>query len=175
MQFEQTAFEQTAFDQLSRAADEAGLRLEMVRGLATVEASPVFKHQKRIFEIQQTIRPMFQGDSAACACVHAADVQIRFPDGSRKRPDIAVFCREPDEQATETTLLPEVVIEVISRNYEAKDLVIGVPFYQQVGISDIVVLDPETNTVRHWQTGQPEKTYPAPITLSFRCGCAATI
>ena len=165
----------TQFEQLSRAADEAGLRLEMVRGLAIVEASPVFKHQKIIFQIQQSIRPLSPNDAAACACVQAADVQIRFPDGSRKRPDIAVFCREPDEPTEETTLLPEAVIEVISRNYEAKDLVIGVPFYQQVGIPDIVVLDPDTGTVRHWQTGQREKTYKSPVTLSFLCGCAATL
>ena len=33
------------------------------------------------------------------------------------------------------------MIEILSENYEAKDLVIGVPFYQQIGVKDIVVLD----------------------------------
>ncbi|MBC7809133.1 MAG: Uma2 family endonuclease [Akkermansiaceae bacterium] len=162
------------FEQHSRELDEAGYRLEWVNGLAVVEASPVMRHQQIIFRIESSIRPDTLGD-APCQCIHAADVNIRFPDGSRKRPDIAIWCREPDEQDTEVTLLPEAVVEIISKDYAAKDLVIGVPFYQRIGIPDIIVLDPETNTVRHWRNGGNETSYPSPVTLDLQCGCTITV
>ncbi|MBC8137496.1 MAG: Uma2 family endonuclease [Fibrella sp.] len=162
------------FEQQSRELDEAGYRLEWVNGLAVVEASPVFRHQTTVRRIENSIRPNTLGD-AACQCVAASDVNIRFPDGSRKRPDIAIWCRVPDEQDTEVTLLPEAVVEIISKDYEAKDLVIGVPFYQRVGIPDILVFDPETNIVRHWRNGGNEKSYPSPVTLDLLCGCAITV
>jgi Uma2 family endonuclease len=162
------------FDRLSKEADAVGLRLEVVRGIVTVEASPVYRHQQAVLRIINSVHPAMLGDTS-CACVATTDVQIRFPDGSRKRPDVAIFCREPDEQDTEMTLLPEAVVEVLSRDYEAKDLVIGVPFYQQVGVRDIVVLDPETGAVRHWQQGHGEQTYASPINLTLLCGCICTV
>jgi Uma2 family endonuclease len=162
------------FERISREADAVGLRLEVVRGIVTVEASPVVRHQRAVDRIRASVQNAAIGDST-CGCVHLADVQIRFPDGSRKRPDVAIFCREPDEQDTEVTLLPEAVIEVLSRDYEAKDLVIGVPFYQQVGVRDIIVLDPETGAVRHWQQGHGEQTYTSPVNLTLLCGCTCTV
>jgi len=162
------------FEQQSRELDEAGFRLEYINGLAIIEASPVIRHQKKIRAIENSIRPNAIGD-AACACFSAADVNIRFPDGSHKRPDISIWCREPDEQDTETTLVPEAVVEIISKDYAAKDLVIGVPFYQRVGIRDIIVFDPETDLVRHWRNGGNEKTYPSPVTIDLLCGCSITV
>lgn len=166
---------QSQFEEQSRDADRAGLRLEIVRGLAIWEAQPVYRHQKESIRIYQSIKPLASDGPNPCGCVPALDVSVRFPDGSHKRPDISVFCREPDELDTEVTLLPEAVIEVLSADYHAKDLLIGVPYYQQIGIKDIVVFDPRTGEVRHWQQGQPERTYTSPETLIFLCGCAATV
>jgi Uma2 family endonuclease len=117
------------FERLSREADAAGFRLEVVRGIATWEASPVLRHQRAVVRVVNSIRPMAV-DSGSCACIAATDVQVLFPDGSRKRPDVAIFCGEPEEDS-EITLLPEAVVEELSKDYEAKDLVIGVPFYRQ--------------------------------------------
>ena len=161
------------FERLSHEADMAGFRLEVVHGIPIWEAFPVFRHQSAIDRIRHTIQPTAIGEP--CRCIHAADVQIRFPDGSRKRPDISIFCRTPDEMDSEITLVPEAVIEVLSKDYEAKDLVIGVPFYQQVGIRDIVVLDPENDKVTHWQQGAGEKTYKSPAPLVFLCGCSCVV
>ena len=161
------------FERLSQEADRAGFRLEVVRGIATWEASPVLRHQRAVVRIVNSVLPL-GGDAVSCMCLAATDVQVLFPDGSRKRPDVAVFCGEPEED-TEITLLPEAVIEVLSKDYESKDLVIGVPFYRQIGIKDVIVLDPETGEVKHWQQGQPEKSYTSPTTLSLLCGCSCTV
>lgn len=81
-------------------ADELGVRLEIVRSLPLWEAQPVVRHQRAIDRIRSTIwptPPTGEHDNG-CGCVHLADVYVRFPDGSLKRPDISLFCQEPDEE-----------------------------------------------------------------------------
>ena len=160
------------FERLSREADAIGLRLEIVRGIPVFEALPVARHQAAIFRIQSSIRAKVLEDTP-CHCAHYSDVQIHFSDGSRKRPDIAIFCEEP-EQTTEITAVPKVVVEVISADYEEKDLLISVPFYQQVQIPDIIVFDPETNVVRHWRNVTDKASYLFPVTIELLCGCTIT-
>lgn len=90
-------------------------------------------------------------------------------DGSLKRPDIAIFCREPDEQDEAITLVPEAVVEVISRGYEAKDLEIGPRFYLSQGVKDVVVFDPHTLLVLHIRADGAEQLV-SPVELRLRCG-----
>jgi Uma2 family endonuclease len=138
--------------------------------MTTWEAFPAYKHQNRIYQIQQSIQRR-----ADASYSHVSDAYVKFPDGSIKRPDIAIFCRVPDEQDGAVTLLPEVIIEVIRKHYEDKDLKIGVPFYLSQKIRDVVALDMATSTVTHFRPDQPEQTHTSPVTLLFDCGCEATI
>jgi Uma2 family endonuclease len=156
------------------AADrELGIRLEMVNGVPVWEMSPAFRHQRVIDRIRDTIQR--KADSTTlCECLHVADVYIRFPDGSLKRPDISLFCREPDEQTTAVTLKPEAVIEIISPDYAAKDLEIGVPFYLAQEVRDVVVFDPDTNQVTHYRDGIASQ-HTSPVALEFACGCVAMV
>ena len=62
-----------------------------------------------------------------------SDVYVSFPDGSLKRPDIAIFCREPDEEDEAIKLVPEAVIEIVGKGYEAKDLELAPQFYLSPG------------------------------------------
>jgi Uma2 family endonuclease len=101
-------------------------------------------------------------------------VLVRFPDGSFKRPDIAVFCRSPEEQDEAVTLVPEAVIEIVSKGYEAKDLAQGVPFYLSQGVKDVIVFDPYTTEVRHF-TGNRERTSNSPVDFRLECGCICTV
>ena len=119
-------------------ADALGIRLEMVAGLPIWEPHPVYKHQKEVDRIRSSL--------TSNACVHTANVYVSFPDGSLKRPDISIFCQEPAEQEEAVTLVPEAVIEVISKGYEAKDLEIGPQFYLAQGVKDAVVF----NLTRLW-------------------------
>ncbi len=151
-------------------ADAIGLRLEWVGGLPLWEAHPTYRHQKAVDRIRQSIRPK-EGE---CPCVHVADVYVRFPDGSYKRPDIAIFCREPEELDEAITLLPEAVVEVVSRGYEAKDLEIAPRFYLSQGVKDVVVFDPYTLLVLHLRPDGAFR-YVSPVELDLACGCTLTV
>jgi Uma2 family endonuclease len=153
-------------------ADQLGVRLEIVNGLPLWEAQPLYKHQKAVERIAQSIRP---SSDSGCRCVHAMDVYIQFPNGL-KRPDISIFCREPSEEEQESalTLIPEAVIEVVSRGYEAKDLEIGPPFYLSQGVKDVAVFDPSTLLVLHVRHGKAERLT-SPVEILLQCGCSVTI
>jgi len=152
-------------------AEELGIRLEIVGGLPIWEAAPAWGHQKAVDRIRASIQAT---PGTACPCIHAADVYIQFPDGSLKRPDVSLFCREPDELEDAITLVPEAVIEVVSKGYEAKDLEIGPRFYLSQGVKDVVVFDPSTLLVLHVRRdGTTRGT--SPQALQLECGCRCTV
>ena len=157
------------------AADELGVRLEVVSGLPIWEAHPLPKHQRAVDRIRATIAPPPHSDRGnGCGCVHLADVYVHFPDGSLKRPDVSIFCREPDEDDAAITLVPEAVIEVISKGYEAKDLEIGPHFYLSQGVKDVVVFDPYTLVVLHIHASGATR-HVSPVKLQLQCGCRCTV
>jgi Uma2 family endonuclease len=106
--------------------------------------------------------------------VHVADVYVAFPDGSLKRPDVSVFCREPSELDDAITLVPEAVIEVVSKGYEAKDLTIGPGFYLSQGVKDVVVFDPLTLTVLHARADGTKRLV-SEVDLDLSCGCSCRV
>lgn len=152
-------------------AEELGIRLEIVSGLPIWEAAPALRHQRAVDRIRASIRPRA---GATCACTHVADVYVAFPDGSLKRPDISIFCREPTELDDAVTLVPEAVIEVVSKGYEAKDLTIGPAFYLAQGVKDVVVFDPMTLSVLHARR-DGTKRIASPIAIQLECGCDCVV
>ena len=150
---------------------DLGIRVERVGGLTVWEAQPVFTHQTAVFRIQTSIRTDVGRE---CGCVHVADCTLSFADGSRKRPDISIFCRVPDEIDSAITLLPEAVIDVISQDYEAKDYEVGVPFYLKTGIKDVITYDPRTGEVRHYRRDALTR-YTSPWEVRLECGCLCTV
>ncbi len=152
-------------------ASELGVRLEIVNGLAIWEAQPLYRHQKHVERIANSIT----GATPQCACNHALDVYIQFPNGL-KRPDISIFCREPSEaeQDEALKLIPEAVVEVVSKGFEAKDLEIAPPFYLSQGVKDVLVFDPATLLVLHVRHGQAQR-HISPVTISLQCGCSVTV
>ncbi|MDX1933754.1 MAG: Uma2 family endonuclease [Capsulimonadales bacterium] len=164
----------TPYEVATTLGERNGFRLELVGGIPVWELFPNVRHQRAVDRIRASIQPASRSETV-CSCIHLADVYVRFPDGSLKRPDISIFCGEPEEQTTAITMLPEAVVEILSADYEAKDLAIGVPFYLRMGIKDILVLDPETLAVSHFRPAHSVATYTSPVALTLACGCTVTV
>ncbi len=124
------------------------VKLEVVRGLTIWEAMLVLVHQEKVDVIRLSIRPTIH-DPSVGKCFHYADLSVRFPDGSIKRPDISIFCERPKEERELVTALPEAVIEIISTEYDAKDYEVGLPFYLAEGVKDVIIYNPDDNSVLH--------------------------
>ena len=79
-------------DMMEQAAD-AGIRLEYIRGVGGIwETMPLKRHQRHIDRIRASLHIAPQTTTSGCGCFHYADLSMRFPDGSAKRPNIAIFC-----------------------------------------------------------------------------------
>ncbi|MDE3089734.1 MAG: Uma2 family endonuclease [Chloroflexota bacterium] len=165
---------QKELEALIERADQAGVRLEIIGGVRVWEASPAMRHQEALFRIQASIKPTASATEKGCGCYHLADVLIRFPDGSLKRPDIAIFCRRPVEQDEAITLVPEAVIEVISQGSEAKDMEFAPYFYLAQGVKDVVIFDPFTLFVLHARR-DGRKHHTSPVAIEFECGCQCEV
>jgi len=151
------------------AAAELGVRLEIVNGLAIWEAQPLYRHQKAVERIASSIR---KAEGSSCACVHALDVYIQFAAGL-KRPDVSIFCREPTEAEQDAALImiPEAVVEVVSKGFEAKDLEFAPSFYLSQGVKDVLVFDPSTLLVLH-VTPNGASRHTSPVHVALACGCS---
>jgi len=156
-----------------RAADEAGFRLEVMRGLPLWEAHPGARHQKAVYRSQTSIRPHLEKQTD-CGCFHLADTYVRFADGSLKRPDVAIFCQEPPDTDAALEMIPEAVIEVVSLGYEIKDLEIAPYFYLAQGIKDVLVFDPRTLLVLHIRRDGTHRLT-SPVEIDLECGCQCRI
>lgn len=152
-------------------ADELGIKLEFVAGLPIWEASPVLAHQEAVDRIRDSIGKVGE---TVCECLHYADIYVQFPEGSLKRPDIAVFCERPTEREEAVTKIPEAVVEILSKGYEKKDLEIGVPFYLANGVKDVVVFNPYTNEVLHFRQNETRE-FLSPVEIEFECGCSCVV
>jgi Uma2 family endonuclease len=163
------------FDYLVREAESINVKLEVIAGVTVWEASPVYKHQLATKRIAASLKPL---PDSNCACIETQDTYFKFPDGSQKRPDIAILCQEPPLEAQDAPLemIPVAVVKIISKNYEYKDLVLAPPFYLEVGVLDILIFNPAYNSVLHYRRDfeQPKK-YVSPITLQLECGCELTV
>lgn len=170
-----TSDPEALFQQFLRADEELGLKLELTAGWPTWEFAPSVRHQRLIDRIRASIKPAPKtGSHSGGGCVHLADVYIQFADGSLKRPDIALFCQPPPEVDTALTLVPEAVIEIISRGSEDKDLTLNPPFYLAQGVKDVLVVDPYTTEAWHFRRdGKTRGALPYKATL--KCGCRCVL
>ncbi len=158
---------------LDQLLQEGAVKLEITGGVPTWEASPGSRHQRIVYHIQTSIKPL-PDSGQGCECAHLSDVLIRFGDGSLKRPDIAIFCVEPPDQDEALTVIPQAVIEIISPGYEYKDLELNPRFYLSQGIEDIVIVDPRSGAVTHYSLGNV-LNHSTPVTLKLQCGCSCTV
>jgi Uma2 family endonuclease len=167
---EMPSFEMDMLDEMIRAG---AIRLEITNGIPTWEAFPNVRHQRIVDRIRATIKPSGE-PASACECVHLPDIYVRFPDGSLKRPDIAIFCRDVPDQEEALAIVPEAVIEIVSRGYEYKDVVLNPPFYLGQGVRDVVIYDPSSQRVAHYTRAGVANHF-APVALALSCGCECTI
>ena len=158
-----------------RAMDEArdvGVKLEVHQGLPIWEMMPSPRHTIQTERVARSLRRSTAGGD--CVCHGLQDMAIRFPDGSLRRPDIAVYCQLPEETQEAATRLPEAVIEVVSPGSEIKDLQLSPPFYLLHGVRDVVVFDPLTGSVAHFRR-DGRVDHASPVGIALECGCAVTV
>lgn len=153
-------------------AHEMGVKLEVHQGLPIWEFLPSPLNTMEAERIAESVRRSASAEN--CGCYRFQDMTIRFPDGSIRRPDVAVFCQRPEPTQTAARVLPEAVIEVVSPGSEVKDMELSPPFYLLHGVKDVVVFDPRTGSVAHFRR-DGRKHHTSPVEIALECGCVVTV
>jgi len=159
---------------LEKLVREQRIKLEITGGVPTWRLLPSVRHQKVIDRIRATIAPI-AGRAEESGWYHLADVSLIFPDGSYRRPDIAIFCVEPPDIDEAWECVPEAVIEIVSPGYTEQDLSINPPWYLSQGVKDVLIVEPRERWVRHFSHGRSPVTHPWHYTAELHCGCQVTI
>jgi Uma2 family endonuclease len=80
----------------------------------------------------------------------------------------------PKERTEATKSIPEAVIEVVSKGYEAKDLLLAPNFYLSQGVKDVIIFNPATLVVLHVRRDTTKQAV-SPLKLKLECGCTCTV
>ena len=128
-------------------------------------------HARTSKAVAGSIRPDLPGGAG---CVVYRKLDVVFPDGSLRRPDIAVFRTEPPESDGATARVPVAVVEIVSRGDEGKNYELSPPFYLRHGVTDVLVVDPYARAYVH-HTAEGTARGVMPNRLALRCGCLVDV
>lgn len=155
-------------------ADEFGVKLEVEGAAQRWEFFPSAMHQSVIRAIDRGIKPLVKASGGAYDCYTLSDFYLRLKDGSLKRPDLAIYCKEPEMTWDALDVIPGAVVEIISPGSEDKDLITGPPIYLASGVLDVIAVDPKTGEVMHFRRDGTKKLR-SPVEIELEMGCVVTV
>ncbi|RYG47760.1 Uma2 family endonuclease [bacterium] len=154
-------------------ADEFGVKLEVEGSTQRWEFFPSPLHQGVIRRIDRSVRQKPGIARMGCSCFTLSDFYLQLKDGSLKRPDLAIFCEEPELTREALRVIPGAIVEILSPGSQEKDLTTGPPIYLASGVLDVLVVDPEKREVTHIRK-DGRLTLPSPVDIELEMGCLVT-
>lgn len=133
---------------------DEGKHIEIINGEAFMMATPSRIHQEICFEIGRQLGNYLEGKPCK---VYLAPFGVRLfeQDGDRPddvntivEPDICVVCDQSKLDRYGCKGAPEMIIEVLSPSTQRRDQLIKLNLYQQAGVLEYWIVDPENRTVR---------------------------
>ena len=135
-------------------SDHSMVKVELTDGVPTWEAPFTLLHQRTVAD-SPVIPP-----SGTEGCHAIQNAYVRFPEGSFRSPDLAIYDRDVPDTDGATDVILVVALEVLSPGFEFKDRM-AVPFYLAQGVSDVVLVDPHTGEVVHATPRGPDDPHRA--------------
>ena len=129
-------------------------RIEIIDGEAFMMAAPSRIHQEICFEIGRQLGNYLEGKPCK---VYPAPFGVRLfeQDGDRPEdvdtmvePDLSVVCDRSKLDKYGCKGAPDMVIEVLSPSTQRHDQLVKLNLYQQAGVQEYWIVDPENRTVR---------------------------
>ena len=133
---------------------EEGVRIELVDGVPVMQASPARRHQEISGELFAFLHDYLRGKK--CKVYHAPfsvrpfETKEDTPDSvdTVVEPDITLVC-DPDKlDDIGCKGAPDMIAEIISPSTQRHDRVTKFNLYQQAGVKEYWIVDPDTETVQ---------------------------
>lgn len=132
------------YEEFLELTEESDQRFELIDGVVYNLASPSYKHQYAIQELQGTLYNWFKGKQ--CTPITSPfDVTI-FKSSDNicvVQPDILILCDKDNiDKDGKYIGTPTVVIEVLSPSTRTKDMLKKLDLYMQCGTKEYWIVDP---------------------------------
>jgi len=126
-------------------------RLELIRGKIFEMRAPATFHQEVLRELFAAMYTYLKGQPCKVFC---APFDIRFPKGAKDdhqiynvvQPDICVICDLHKLDQKGCIGAPDIVVEILSPGNNKKELRIKYALYQEFGVREYWIVDPNTRT-----------------------------
>jgi Uma2 family endonuclease len=144
--------------------------VELIKGHITPMAAPSRRHQGISWQLTLTVGNAFLNKKCNA---YAAPFDVRLFDKSKSKkankdvysviqPDICIICDEEKLDDSGCQGAPDLVIEILSPGNSKKEMRTKKQLYEENGIREYWVIDPERETVHQFVLGDSD-TYAPPI------------
>jgi len=125
-------------------------RWELIDGVPYAMSAPTIRHQEISMNLSREFSIFLRGKKCK---VFASPIDVRLNaekgDDTVVQPDLIIVCdssKLEDNKACKGA--PDLVVEILSPSTASIDLVIKLNKYQEAGVKEYWIVDPESNTVQ---------------------------
>ena len=123
-------------------------RVELIDGIFYDMAAPAVIHQKILGELFVLFRECADAHEAECEVfVAPCDVRLDCDNKTMVQPDIFLICHPYDLGAKALDGAPDLTLEILSPATRAKDMLLKLHKYQNAGVKEYWIVDPDHDTV----------------------------
>ena len=138
-----------------RSFPDKRVRYEVIRGELFVTPAPGLPHQRTVVELTTVLREYLERHGLGEVLV--APFEVELTEDSAVQPDVLVLLGDRQAQLTPARLVgpPSLVIEVISYTSKRTDRLQKRQLYQEEGVPEYWIVDPELRRVERWRPRDP--------------------
>ena len=123
-------------------------RVELIDGVFYDMATPAVIHQKILGELFVLFRECADAREGKCEVfVAPCDVRLDCDNKTMVQPDIFLICHPYDLGAKALDGAPDLTLEILSPATRAKDMLLKLHKYQNAGVKEYWIVDPDHDTV----------------------------
>ena len=123
-------------------------RVELIDGVFYDMSAPAVIHQKILGELFILFRECADAHEGECEVyLSPCDVRLDCDNRTMVQPDLFVICRSYDLGAKAFDGAPDLTLEILSPSTRAKDMLLKLHKYQNAGVKEYWIVDPDHSTV----------------------------
>jgi Uma2 family endonuclease len=129
------------------------VRYEVIRGELFVTPAPGLAHQRAVLELATLLREYVERQGLGEVLV--APFEVELAEDSAVQPDVLVVLADREARLTAARLVgaPSLVVEVVSYSSKRTDRLQKRRLYQEEGVPEYWIVDPERRQVERWRPG----------------------
>ena len=123
-------------------------RTELIDGVFYDMSAPSMMHQKILGDLYLLFRECAEKHNMPCEVfLSPCDVRLDRDDYTMVQPDLLVICHGIDIHAVRYEGAPDLAVEILSPSSRMKDMVLKLHKYQNAGVREYWIIDPEHRKV----------------------------